>query len=345
MPTLNADQLHAVASQILRAAGASPEDANVVAGELRDANLVGHDSHGVIRLMQYVGHIEQGHVHPGATIEVLKDGPSHALLDGHFSFGQVCATRALAVAMGKARAVGTSTVMISDAYHVGRVGSYTHKAAMAGFVAMCAVNSPGAGGVAPFGGIERRMGTNPISIAAPWGDSALVLDMTTSATAEGKLRVARQKSEPVPEGWIIDREGNPSTNPEDFYAGGALLPLGGPLGYKGFGLGVMIDVLCGVLTGKGLCRQDLPPGPNGLWLQVLDIERFVTRSDYDAMLGRYVAHLKSSPKLPGVKEILMPGEIEQRHYAQRIKDGVSVPDETWRQINELAARLGVVLQV
>src|SRR5690606_35245250 len=140
---------------------------------------------------------------------------------------------------------------------------------------------------------------------------------TSSASAEGKLRVAFQKGELVPEGWIIDAAGNPTTNPADFYAepGGAVLPLGGPLGFKGFGLSVMIDVFGGILSGSGVCREDLPRGANGVWMYFLDIEQFIPRSEYDALIEKYVAYIKSSRRAPGVDEILMAGEIELRRQA------------------------------
>src|SRR5690606_37057489 len=158
-----------------------------------------------------------------------------AVVDGHFNFGQVTTTQALRLAMEKARKAGTATVLIRNCNHIGRLGSYSQKAAEQNFASMMAVNAPGPGGVVPFGGIDRRLGTNPITMSAPGPNGPLVLDMTTSASAEGKLRVAFQKGEHVPEGWIIDCEGRPSTDPAVFYADppGALLPLGGPLGFKG----------------------------------------------------------------------------------------------------------------
>lgn len=345
MPTLNAEQLFSVATRILQGAGVAPADADVVAGELRDANLVGHDSHGVIRLMQYVDYIEKGFIKTDAKCEVLRDKPAFAMLDGHFHFGQVAATYALSIGLEKARAGGTATVFIRNCNHVGRLGSYAQKAALEGFAAMMCVNAPGPGGVAPFGGIERRLGTNPISIAAPRGEEPLVLDMTSSATAEGKVRVAFQKGEPLPEGWIIDAQGNPSTNPADLYGPpeGAILPLGGFMGFKGFGLSVMIDVFGGILSGSGVCRDDLPRGANGVWMYFLDVGQFVPRDEYDALMEKYVDYIKSSRRLPGVEEILLAGEIELRRQAQRIAGGVRVPDETWRQIGELAGRLDVSL--
>jgi uncharacterized oxidoreductase len=345
MPILHADQLQSVAERILEAAGVSRADAVVVATELKDANLVGHDSHGVMRLVQYVDYVRQGFIKPDAKVELCSDERAWAVFDGHFHFGQVTATRALSWAMDKAREIGTATVWATNCNHVGRLGSYAQKAALAGFATLMVVNSPGPGGVAPFGGIERRVGTNPIAMSAPRGDRPLVLDMTSSATAEGKVRVALQKGVPVPEGMIIDSQGNPTTDPADLYGPpeGAILPLGGVLGFKGFGLSVMVDVFGGMLSRSGVCRDDLPRGANGLWMYLVDVDKVACRADFDSLLERYVAHVKSSKRLPGVDEILMPGEIELRRQAERECDGVDVPAETWRQIRELATSLGVSL--
>ncbi len=351
MPKFTGEQLNRIAAQILIGAGVAPEDATVVAEELAEANLVGHDSHGVMRLMQYVDYVRKGFIRPGAPVEVVVDRPAFAIIDGHFQFGQVIARRGLQLGIDKARAGGAATILIRNCNHVGRLGAYSLAAAREGLVSLMAVNAPGPGGVAPFGGIERKLGTNPISIAAPRSikngrnDQPLVLDMTTSASAEGKLRVAYQKGEQVPEGWIIDAEGHPTTDPSTFYVepGGALLPLGGPLGFKGFGMSVMVDVLAGMLSGSGVCRTDVPRGANGVWMQFLDVSQFVDPAEYDVLMERYIAYIKSSRRLPGVAEILMPGEIELRREIERRRDGVSIPDETWRQIRTLADELGVTI--
>ena len=345
MPTFDDQQLHAIASRVLQGAGVSAEDADIVAAELKDANLVGHDSHGVMRLMQYADYIQQGHIKPDANCEVILDKPSAATLDAHFHLGQVAATKALEIGLEKSAAGGTATVFVRNCNHVGRLGSYAQKAALRGFAAMMCVNGPGPGGVAPYGGIDRKLGTNPISMAAPRGDSPLVLDMTSSVTAEGKVRVALQKGDVLPEGWIIDSEGNPSTNPADLYGPpeGAILPLGGFMGFKGFGLSVMIDVFGGILSGSGVCRDDVARGSNGVWMYFLDVKQFVSQDEYDALIEKYVAHIKSSRRMPGVDEILVAGEIELRRQAERLASGVLVPDETWRQIRELAASLEVSL--
>lgn len=344
MPVFSVPDLQTIALRILTAAGTPSSDAETVALELAEANAVGHDSHGVMRLMQYVQMIDDGYVRLGTSTETVRSGGSFMILDANFNFGQVAANLAVERGVELARNAGTATVMIRNCNHVGRLGAYSKKAAELGCTSTMAVNAPGPGGVAPFGGIERRLGTNPISMSAPWKDSALVLDMTTSASAEGKVRVALQKGDQVPEGWIIDSEGNPTTDPQKFYDGGALLPLGGPLGFKGSGMSMMIDVFGGMLSGSGICRTDLPRGANGVWMYFVDVKQFVDRAEYDALMETYVDSLKSCRRQPGVEEILLPGEIELRRDAQRRAEGVPVPDETWRQLNELAVRLGADLK-
>ncbi len=343
MPTFNASQLQTIAQSVLHGAGVREEDAAVVARELVEANLVGHDSHGVIRLMQYAEQIRDGVIDISAAPEVIIDKPGLILIDGHQYFGQVVASRALELAEERARRHGTFTVFARNTAHVGRVGSYTGRAVASGFAAMMAVNSPGRGRVSPFGGVEARLPTNPISFAAPGPDGPIVLDMTSSTVAEGKVRVAHQRGDAVPEGWLADGEGRPVTDPDRLYNDPTvtMLPLGGASGFKGTGLAIAIDILCGVLTGFGVARPDLHLGNNGIWLHLVDIESLTDRATYDQWLAGYVAWIKSSRKAPGFEAILMPGEIEWQRRAQREQEGVPIPDETWRQIVELGAKLGV----
>ena len=343
MSRFSRGQICEIGCRVLQGAGLSATDAAVVANELADANAVGHDSHGIIRLRQYVSALESGNARSGAEIQVVVDLPSIAVLDAGFSFGQVAMSKAYELAAQRARRSGAFTILCRNSYHVGRLGSYTRRAAQEGFAALMAVNGPAASGVVPWGGLDPRMGTNPISMAAPWNEEPIVLDMTTSATAEGKVRVAAQKGEAIPEGWVIDKHGNPTTNPNDFYDGGAILPLGGPLGFKGYGLGVMLDVFCGVLTGSGVGRKDMQPGNNGIWFHLLDVQQVMDQKEYSEWIGRYADWLKGSKLAPGVDEILLPGEIEARRFAEREKTGIPLPDETWRQTVELADRLNVSL--
>ena len=181
MPVFSVSDLQSIAFRILKSAGTPTGDAEIVSKELSEANAVGHDSHGVMRLIQYVQMIDDGFVQLGSKTETVREGGAFMILNANFNFGQVAANLAVERGVKLARNAGTATVMIRNCNHVGRLGSYSKKAAEQGCTSTMAVNAPGPGGVAPFGGIERKLGTNPISMSAPWGDSSLVLDMTTSA--------------------------------------------------------------------------------------------------------------------------------------------------------------------
>lgn len=343
MPVFSKDQLYSIACRILHRAGVDEDEANTVVSELVEANLGGHDSHGVIRLKQYYDSIVAGDIKPGAEIRTVLGTPGITILDGGFNFGQVIAAEALHTAQKCALTGGTHTVLCRNTNHVGRLGSYTRKAALEGFAALMAVNGPAYFSVIPWGGLDPRLGTNPISLAAPRSHDPIVLDMTTSATAEGKIRVASQAGELIPEGWLVDQNGLSSTDPNDFYQGGAILPFGGASGFKGYGLGVMLDIFCGILSGSGIARDDLTPSTNGVWLQLIDIKQVASPQEYEAGIEKYVKWIKSSRTAPGVEEILLPGEIESRRYADNNKNGISLSEGTWSQIRQLADSLDVSL--
>jgi uncharacterized oxidoreductase len=206
------------------------------------------------------------------------------------------------------------------------------------------VNAGGGGqSVVPFGGAARRLATNPLSIAAPSGrEYPLLLDFATSMAPEGKIRdYARRRAE-LPPGWIIDAAGRPSTDPRDFYGppAGALLPLGGAAGYKGFGLAFMIDILAGALSGAGCCRDESVPPRDGLLLMALDVEHFGGESTYEE-IAQLVDYVKSCPAAPGFEEVFVPGEIEYRRTEQRREHGVPIDDTTWQELRAIAMELGI----
>lgn len=343
---LTGGELTTLARTVLEAAGARADDAAAVAADLVGSNLRGHDSHGVMRLVQYVGFIEDGFIRTDAEPTTVVDRAALAVVDARSGFGQVATKFAFGVAAAKARECGTASVWVRNCNHVGRLGGVTEAAAADGFAAVMTVNLPGPGQVAPFGARERRMGTNPVSFAFPASSDGatppVVLDMTTSATAEGKLRVARQSGRQVAEGLMIDRDGRPTTDPEDFYRdnAGCILPLGGDLGHKGFGLGVAVDLMSGVLSGAGVARTDLPRGANGVWLSLTDVSALLSPSEYDGWLTGYRRHITSAAPIREGGSVLLPGDVERATLASRSADGVDIPAETWRQIGELADRLG-----
>lgn len=344
MPTIAHDELERLATDLLRAAGVPEDEARVVAGALVRANLAGCDSHGVLRLSQYLDAISSGRIVPGAPIDVVRESPATAVLDGHWGFGQVAATRAAELAIGKAREMGLAAVAGRRCNHVGALADYVTTVADAGLVGLMFVNGHGgAHNTVPWGGADRRLCTNPMAAGFPTGGKPIVLDISTSAVAEGKVRTYRIRGESVPDDWIVDSEGRPTNDPEALYAKpqGALLPLGGNVGYKGFGLGLMVDLLAGGLSGAGTSGPDAGRGGNAFTILALDPDAFAGEDSFRADADTLIAWVKSSRPAPGFSEIIVPGEPERRERERRLREGIPIPEETCRQIAEAAARLGV----
>ena len=243
------DTLHAFAGEVLAAAGAPPGHCAAVADHLIDSNLAGHDSHGAHRLLQYTDAIQQGGIDPKATPQTVRDTATTAVLEATAVFGQVAGLAATELAIAKARAHGTAVVGVRNANHVGRAGVYALRMAAAGLVGQVFCSGRGAGIVAPWGGTTPILSTNPIAVAVPTAGDPVVLDCTTSVTAEGKVRVARFAGKELPPGQILDREGRPSIRPDDFYDGGSMLPLGADMGHKGYGMSVIVDLVGAMLAG------------------------------------------------------------------------------------------------
>ena len=347
MPVFSPDQLRKTTADVFAAFDVPADEAELVAKFLVKSNLMGHDSHGVIRLPQYVKDIKSGNIVPGAEVEVVSESPSHAVLNGNWGFGYTLAVKAMDIAIDKATDCGMSAVGMHQCNHIGRLGGYPAMAAERGMISMLTVNAHGAAAsTVPWGGTARRLPTNPICYALPCGeDWPLLLDMTTSVMAEGKVRVKKNRGEPTPEGWLIDSDGNPTTDPNKYYDSprGAFLPLGGIVGHKGFGLGMVVDILSGVLTGAGTTRENVTRIGNGVFMTVIDIKRFVELDEFKRQVDEFIAYVKSSPTMPGVDEILVPGEVEAKEEAKRLRDGIFVEDETWGQIVELAGEKGLKL--
>jgi hydroxycarboxylate dehydrogenase B len=323
------------------------EEAAWVAELLVRANLVGHDSQGVMRIPQYAQAIQSALVRPGASIEIVKESPSTALMNGHWGLGQVVARRAMELAIRKAKETRVSSVGAYDLYHVGRLADYTRMAAEQDFAAIMMVNGGGASPiVAPFGGTAGRLSTNPISIAFPTGGPVpFLLDMATSVVAEGKVRVKRHRGERTPDGWLLDNQGRPTTDPNALYQEprGAILPLGGSAGHKGFGLAMVVEILGGVLARAWYARPGANRFSNGTFIVVIDISAFVDPGRFRTEIDDLLAYVKSAPTAPGVEAILYPGEPEAMEQQRRERDGVPFEDETWQQITTLAHELGIAV--
>src|ERR1700723_2348635 len=229
MAIVQADRLTRIAAALLKAAGASDEEANAVAVGCVNANLTGHDSHGVIAIPAYIARIKVGHIVPGAKWSIVQETPTTTVIDGHWGFGFHVNAKAMALTIEKAKTANVAACTVFRQSHVGRLAAYPMMAMREGMIGLATADSgrsPKA--VAPFGGREARLGTNPISIAMPSDlDGPLYLDMATSAAGAGKIALSVARGTPVPPGWIIDRDGRPTTDPSQLRQGGALLPVGG----------------------------------------------------------------------------------------------------------------------
>ncbi len=339
MHVISDTELRRFVTAILEAAGTPADHAALVADSLVEANLSGHDSHGVIRVSQYIDNIREGTLIPDARPAVVARHGATAQVDAHWGWGPPAALLASDTAIEVAREYGVAAVTVRRCNHIGRVGLYTGHIAEAGMAGIALANVRA--WVAPYGGRARMMGTNPLSWAVPRapGQPPLVLDFATSKLAEGKVRVARDKELPVPPGVIVDREGHPTQTPQDLYDGGALLPFGE---HKGYGISIMIELLGGILAGQGPSVLPSFAHGNGTLLFALNIEVFAPLDTFIEQTEAYAARLKASLPSEGSAGVLLPGEPEQMSQAQRRAEGIPLPDQTWARLQDTARSLGVV---
>ncbi len=347
MRTVEPAALEGFATSLFVAAGATADDAGTVAEHLVDANLCGHDSHGVVRAPAYLRAVAEGRTIPGAEIRLERDDGATAILDGGWNFGQIVAGRAMEIACERAIGSGVSIVVAHRAAHAGRLGAYVERAAAHGLLGVMMANSHGGSArVAPFGGATARLATDPMAFGLPTDDpdAPIVLDMATSVVAEGKVRVARNAGRALPEGYLLDAAGQPTTDAGALYASppGALLPLGGEAGHKGFGLALVVEALAGALSPAGTTRPDAERGGNALFVMAIDPERFVGRAAFEAALGDLARHVRRPPFREGVGEVLLPGDPERRARLERAA-GLPLDDGTWAQLEEAAEGAGVAL--
>jgi len=344
MPTLKCEPLESLACDVFRAITVPPAGAAWMAKLLIRANLRGHDSHGVIRVPQYVASWKKGEADPKAEPVVVQDGPATALVDGKRGFGQIVARRGMEVAMAKAAAIGVAAVGVYNSNHIGRLADYTEMALERDMLALLAVNAGGAGQrMAPWGGRAPRLSTNPFAFACPTGSAVPIsFDVATTVAAEGKVRLKRNRKEQAPPGWLIDADGKPTTDPNALYGTpeGSILPVGG---HKGYSLALMVEVLGGIMARAGHSRENPGPVMNGIFMVVVDIARFVSPQNFRSEADDLIRYLKTSPLVPGVSEIMYPGEPEARSEAERLQKGIFVEEETWGQIVQAARDLGVTV--
>lgn len=348
MPTFQAPALDALARACLQRVGVPTADAALVADHLVEAGLMGHDTHSVLRLPQYVNMAREGVVELGAELEILDDSDYGARLSGRWNYGPVTATRAVELALDKVRDGAIAVVGVRDCNHIARLGRFAELATREDCI--CLMTANGHGGdwsVAPFGGRDRRLPTNPICCGIPTGGEwPVILDMTTSMISGGDMRLLRNKGKDAPEGMLIDAQGKPTTKVEEYYGPppGAILPLGYPgSGHKGYGLSVMVDILAGSISGVGMTAEAPERTGNALFIAILKVEAFQPLAEFYTEVQGFIEWVKSCPTAAGFDEVYLPGERAHRRMLARRRDGLYVDEGAWGEIGVLAAELGVEL--
>jgi uncharacterized oxidoreductase len=338
------DVIARIGSVLFEATGAPEEQARLVARELATSSAMGHDSHGAIRIPEYLELASRGTIIPGAKCDVERSVGSTAVVDCGHNYGAVGAHFAIATAIGLARENKVACVVTHRCNHVGRVGAYVQKAAESGIIAIATCSSPIHGHfVLPWGGTEGRLGTNPIAYAVPTGGDPIVADISSCVAPEGKIRVYKNQGKTLPDGWIVDAQGQPATDPAAFYGPprGAILPLGGPAGHKGYALGLLVEILGSALA--GLSTTDPAIVGNGLCFLVVDPAAFCPIEQFRSLVDGAIAYIKSSKPGDDCGEVLVPGEVEFRTFRQRLADGIPLDDATWQAIHESARALRINL--
>jgi uncharacterized oxidoreductase len=351
MVTIQVQNLINFVAEIFKHSDSSPEEARRIASYLATANLTGHDSHGVIRVPVYIRWKKMGSLVPDQTVDLVVDTPSLAVVDGKFGYGQTVAPQAVKIGIEKCKAAGLAAVALRNAGHIGRVGDWAEMAAAEGLVSIHFVNAAGSVLVAPYGGVERRLSTAPYCVGIPrQGQAPVVLDFATSIVAEGKVLVASRGGKKLPKGALIDLDGTLSEDPAVLYGPhskegprdhsqgkGAIRAFGE---HKGSGLALICELLGGALTGTGATAPNRRFA-NGMFAVYVDPKVVDTANFFDGEISRYISYFKATKPVAGVDEVLIPGEPEAKMRADRSKNGVPLPDDTWAAIVNTARDVGV----
>jgi hydroxycarboxylate dehydrogenase B len=336
---------------LVRGFGSSDAEVDAVAGNLIEANLCGHDSHGIGMLPRYVDAYLEGGLKPNAQVTLTRDSGALLRLDGNAGFGQIIGQQAMALGITRARQQGSCIVALGNSHHLGRIGAWAEQVAAAGLVSIHFVNVIARAIVAPHGGADARFGTNPFCAGVPLaGRPPVIVDFATSTIAQGKTRVAMNKGELVPPDCLIDDQGRPTQEPRFTVVPpfGALLPFGGALGaHKGYGLALMGELLGGALA-AGLTQRSADSGHkrvlNGMFSVLLDPAQLGDRAAFEQEALAFISWLQASRLRDGFDAVQLPGDAERQHRAQRTAQGVPVDKTTWQDILQAANKLGVASQ-
>jgi len=333
----NASELEGFARTILARVGVPDDDAGVIAGSLVASNLRGVDSHGVRRLPGYVDDLERGRIERVARVRVVRSAPPVEVLDGGNGMGQVVAARAVERALRIAADPGLRVGIVGarSSNHFGAAGHYALMAASKGMIGAVATNAVPT--LAPWGGMKAAIGNNPWSVAFPCRELGhpVLLDVANSLTSFGKLRHLIERGSPIPEGWVMNADGRPTTDPEEA-RNGTLLPMGG---HKGYAISFIVEALAGALTGAGCLPRDR--GEVGHLVLAIDIAAFCDRDEFERRVSRLARAMKEAPKAPGFDRIYVPGEIEHLREVERRGSGIPIPMSVVRALSDLGKRYEV----
>lgn len=326
-----------IVHDIFCAAGASSQDASQVAEILIANHLAGHDSHGILRIPEYLRSILDGEIAISAKPEIIQETPTSAVVKGNWALGQVVGNFATDIAIKKAREVGVCAVSVVQAAHTGRLAVFTERAAAQDVVMFMTIGTVDRPMTAPYGGAAPILGTNPMAFSIPNAQGpAVTLDFATSAIAAGKIKVAKAKHEALPPGCLLDKNGEPSTDPNDFFNGGFMVPFGE---HKGYALAIIAELLSGPLVGNesypGVTQR------SGIFIFALKSSLFQPKEAYDTALQRSIQKIKDIPPAKGFAEVLLPGEPEAKMAAKRMVSGIDIPEDTWEAVKRAGLSVGV----
>jgi len=343
-PRFSAESLRQFTSQTFAHLGLRPADAEEAAEVLIDADLQGIESHGIAHLPWHFGYVpglKQGLIKPVPEVRVLRDSPVSSTWDADSGLGVLVARRAMESCIEKAAASGLGTVAVRNGRHFGAAGYYAHMAAKRDMIGMAMCNVPAIAAAA--GGLDRVYGTNPIAFGAPIeGERPFLLDMATTAVAGGKLEIAARQGKPIPQGWAVDASGESSDDPLVLRSGGALLPLGSRLetsSHKGYGLGLMVDILTGLLPGAGSALFN-ERHHQGYWFAAWRVDAFTDPSEFKVGMKRMADHIRETRPSSEADFVQIPGDPEWRARDDREERGIPLDAETLQQLRDLAAEIG-----